>query len=116
MLLFNKVDYGNMNKRITIQKYTSIEGEWGQTTTQWIDFTTVWASINSLFGKEFWEAKQCNLENSINITIRYQKALKDLDTREYRVKWDNKIYNIINIDNPYFKNKYLTLKCVEVVS
>lgn len=106
---------GRLNKRITLQKYTSVEGEWGNTVTEWKDLTSMWASINSLFGREFWEAKQANLENTINITIRYQKVLKDLDTRAYRVKWDSKIYNITFIDNPRFENKYLTLKCVEVI-
>lgn len=110
-----KVDIGRMNKRITIQKYEPAKGEWGQVVTDWKDFTTVWASVNSLFGKEFWEAKQANLENTINITIRYQKIFKDLDTRKHRVKWDDKIYNITFIDNPKFQNKYLTLKCIEVV-
>lgn len=106
---------GRLNKRITLQKYTPAEGEWGNTTSDWKDWTSMWASINSLFGREFWEAKQVNLENTINITIRYQKILKDLDIRENRVKWDGKIYNITFIDNPRFENKYLTLKCVEVI-
>lgn len=110
-----KIKIGSMNKRITIQKCISTGGEWGQTVTEWTDWKTMWGSINSLFGREFWEAKQANLENTINITVRYQRALKDMDTREYRVKWDGKIYNIIFIDNPHFENKYLTLKCTEVM-
>lgn len=105
----------NMDKKITIQKQISRTGEWNQTVSEYIDYTTAWASINSLFGKEYWEAKQVNAENTVNITIRYQKILKDIDTREYRIVWDSKIYNIIHIDNPYFKNEYLVFKCVEVI-
>jgi len=109
-----QVNIGRMNKKITIQRYTETTGEWDNTVNDWIDLTTVWASINSLFGREFWEAKQANLENTINIIIRYQKVFKDIDTREYRIKWDDKFYNIIHVDNPSFENKYLILKCVEI--
>lgn len=109
-----KVNIGKMNKKVTIQKCSESSGEWENSVIEWADYITVWACINSLFGREFWAAKQANLENTINITIRYQKAFKDLDTREYRVKWDGKIYNIINIENPSYENKYLVFKCVEV--
>lgn len=105
----------NMNKRINIQKYTDVKGEWGQSTTDWADWSTRWASINNLFGREFWQAKEANMENTINITVRYSKDLKDLDTREYRIKWDGKPFNIIHVDNPQFSNKYLIFKCIEVV-
>ncbi len=110
-----KMNPGKFRHRVTIQKYIPVDGLWGNTTTKWTDWRTVWASINSLFGREFWEAKQCNMENTINITIRYSKDFKDLDTREYRIKWDNKIYNINFIDNPKFENKTLTIKCTEVM-
>lgn len=110
-----KMNPGKFRHRITIQKYTDVEGEWGQTTTEWADWSTRWASINSLYGREFWQAKEANMENTINITIRYSKDLKDLDSREYRIKWDKKIYNIIFIENLQFSNKYLIFKCVEVI-
>lgn len=110
-----RADTGKMNKRITIQRYTDVEGEWGQTTNDWKDWKVIWASINSLYGREFWQARESNMENTINITARYSKTLKDMDTREHRVKYDNKIYDIIHVDNPQFANKYLIFKCIEVI-
>lgn len=110
-----KQDIAKMNKRITIQRYTDVEGEWGQTTNDWKDWKTIWASINSLFGREFWQAREANMENTINITVRYSRSLKDIDTREYRISWDGKYYDIIHVDNPQFSNKYLIFKCVEVI-
>lgn len=109
-----KVDIAKLNKRIVIQIYKEIETEWGTKTNAWIELETVWGSVNSLFGKEYWAAKQCKEENALNITIRYQKTFKNMDTRKYRVVFDNKFYNITFIDNPHFSNKFLTLKCSEV--
>lgn len=111
-----KVDIARLNKRITLQKPQSIANGWGITTeSEYEGYMTLWASVNSLYGKEYWEAKQANMENTINITVRYQKALKDIDTRKLRIKFDNKFYNIISADNPHYSNEYLTFKCIEVV-
>lgn len=110
-----RVDIGRMNKRITIQKGFPTKGEWDQTTNDWTNWKNIWASINSLFGREFWQAKEANMENTINITVRYSRSLKDLDSREYRISWDNKFYDIIFIDNINFSNKYLVFKCIEVL-
>lgn len=109
-----KQDIAKMNKRITIQKHADVEGEWGQSSSEWKDYKTIWASINSLYGREFWQAREANMENTINITVRYSRSFKNMDSRQYRISWDNKYFDIIHIENPQFANKYLIFKCIEV--
>lgn len=103
-----------LNKRITIQKFTITSDDNGFENLKWIDFKTVWSSINNLFGKEYWEAKSIQAENTINFKIRYSKALKDMDSKNYRIRWNNKNFNIISLDNIKYSNDFIILKGVEV--
>jgi len=103
-----------LNKRITIQtmKDTKVSGF---NTTGWVDYKTVWASINNLFGKEYWSAKACNAENTLSIEIRYSKDLEVLNTKKYRIKWGNRLFDITSIDNVMYANKVLKIKAMEVL-
>lgn len=115
----NGCDYymkiGSLNKAITIQKSTSYIDEHGVTKNKWVDYKTVWSNINNLFGKEFWEAKQLNMENTVVFTIRYSIDFIEMTSNQYRIKWDEKIYNITFIDNVQYSNTWLKIKAVEVI-
>ena len=103
-----------LDKRIVIQKYTSKTVN-GFDSGDWIDYKIVWANINNLFGREYWEAKNCNAENTLNIVIRYSKDVEILNSKDYRIKWENRLFNITFIDNIKYENKYLKLKVLEVL-
>lgn len=110
-----KVDVGELKHRITIQKYTTITTDNGFDEETWLDYKTVWASMNNLYGKEFYAAKAVQSENTVEFTVRYSKDLEILNTKEYRIFWNEKSYNITFIDNIKYENRWLKIKAIEVV-
>lgn len=109
-----KVDIGKLNKRITIQKYTTIQNENGFDVEDWIDYKTIWASVNNLWGKEFYAAKAVQAENTVEFICRYSRDLENIDTKEYRIFWNNRTFNITFVDNIKYENKWLKIKAIEV--
>lgn len=68
------------------------------------------AYVNNLSGKEYWEAAQAQSENTVIFTLRYCKALSDMNTREYAILWDGKEYNIASIDNVQYKSETIKIR------
>ncbi|WP_096635854.1 phage head closure protein [Clostridium cochlearium] len=110
----NRLDIGNMNKRITIQKFSTTQNENGFDIEDWIDYKTIWASINNLWGKEFYAAKAVNAENTVEFVVRYSRDLENISTKEYRIFWSNRAFDITFVDNIQYSNKWLKIKAIEV--
>ncbi|HCL4559275.1 head-tail adaptor protein [Clostridium botulinum] len=120
------VDIGKMDKRITIQKFSTTQNENGFDIEKWIDYKTVWAGMNNLWGKEFYAAKATNSENTIEFIVRYSKDLEKINSKEYRIKTIKdknatkekdkyRYFDITFIDNIKYENKWLKIKAVEVI-
>lgn len=103
---------GELRHRITLQKFTTTVNENGFEEESWIDFKTVWASISNLHGREYFEAAAVQKENTVKFTVRY---IKDLDT-SMKILFRNKQYNIIQIDNIKYENRFIEIKALEVDS
>lgn len=105
-----------LNKRITIQELNGTgQNENGFDEEKWIDYKTVWASMNNLWGKEFYAAKAVQSEATIEFTVRYSKSLESINSKEYRLFWNNRVFNITFLDNIQYANKWLKIKTVEVI-
>lgn len=104
---------GKLDKRITIQRSKEIEDENGVSENQWQDIKTVWARANNLYGKEYWDAKQYNAENTTEFIIRYN-ACKDISVKD-RIKFRDRIFNIKSVDNVMYKDESIKIKAEEVM-
>ena len=107
---------GDLNQRITIEKYIAHidSNSNGFTNPTWILYKKVWANKQNLYGKEYYAAKAVNAENAADFTIRYTKDLEELySTESFRIVWKNIIFNIVYVDNIRQENKYLKLKCIQ---
>lgn len=104
---------GKLNKRVTIQRCEDIEDVNGFSKTQWQDIKTVWARVNNLYGKEYWEAKKYDAQNTVEFTIRFN-ACKDISIND-RIKFKNKIFNIISVDNVLYGDENYKIKAEEVI-
>ncbi len=107
------MNIGKLKHRITIQKYGTNTTENNFDEEDWIDFKTVWASVNNLWGKEFYAAKAINEENTVEFIIRYSKELEVLNSKEYRIKWKDREFDITFIDNIRYENRWLKIKTME---
>ncbi len=119
------MNIGQLDKRIIIQKFSTYTTENGFDIQDWIPYKTVWASVNNLWGKEFYAAKAVQAENTVEFVCRYSKDLENINSKEYRIKVIKsknaekeeekyRYFNITFIDNIKYKNKWLKIKTTEV--
>lgn len=71
----------------------------------------VHANINKASGKEYFNARTEISGSTFNFKIRYCEALKDLmfNTEIYRIVYENKIFNIKNVDDYQLDHNELTI-------
>lgn len=99
---------GLLRHRITLQKFMVITDPDGFTTQQWQDVATVWAAVENLHGREYWEAAAVQAENTVKFTIRYRP---DID-QTMRIVFRGQVYEITAIDNVKYRNEYIEIKAV----
>ena len=100
---------GRLRHRITIQEPASTVGGLGEKLKSWADVATVWAAIEPLRGREFFESHQRESEATTVITIRYRSGL----THSMRINFGSKYYKIDDILNPDERNRYLEIIAID---
>ena len=103
---------GSLNKRITIQELSIVKDQYNADIESWIDFKTLWARIEPLRGREYWQAKQVVGEVTGRITIRYLAGVDE----KMRIIYGNKTYNILAVINPEEKNRTCQLLVKEILN
>lgn len=98
--------------RITILRKMSYEED-GFLKDGWKPIKRVWASANKLFGKEYWSAKEYGAEDTVIFTIRFN-ACKDLNVKD-KILFNDRTFNIIDVDNVMFRNEELKIKAKELI-
>lgn len=102
-----------LNQKITIQKEERVVDEIGNQNQAWVDFITRFATISGQNQVEINENGALWDENKIDFTIRYSKNALLIDSKSYRVIFQNEVYDILGIDYQNFKKKSLKIKCVK---
>lgn len=100
---------GKLRHRIKLEMPIIVKDSIGQEGEGWQDVATVWASIEPLSGREYFNAQQINSEISTKITIRYIEALSP----KWAVQFGNRTFNILSVINFEERNIYLQLLCSE---
>lgn len=95
---------------MVIQSMTSTADEYGQV-TGWQDVDEVWASIEPLRGREFFEAQQVHSELTTRIRLRYRSDV----TPDMRIVDGEDVYTIVVVQ-PDKRRGELTLLCRMVQS
>ena len=103
---------GMLRHVVKIQKYERGQDEIGNPKGKWIDYKTVHAYVNGLNGKEYWEAATVHQENTTEFIFRWKPFFNALNSREYRLVFNDNIYNIAFIDNIQYRNKTVKIKAV----
>lgn len=99
---------GDLRHKIEIQRIEKGEDEMGGTTTEYRPLKRVWAKVNGLHGKEWWEAREYGGEATVEFIIR-QNACPDL-TKKDRIAFRGLLYNIEQIDNVLFQDRFLKIR------
>ena len=101
---------GSLRHRVTIQQLTITQGTAGEVIEGWSDVATVYAAVEPLSGREFWQAQQVAAESQIRVRIRYRAGL---DTT-MRVIHDVRTLEILSIVDPEERHAELQLMCREI--
>jgi len=105
--MINIEEIGTLDKRVTILKYEDVENEYNFTQKKLIPFLRIWARIEPLRGKDYYEQYKDKTENFIKITVRYRENIDN----SMLIKYKNKLYEINTIIDPYEAHVKLELMC-----
>lgn len=103
-----------LNTKITIQKNTVVKDTIGNHTTVWEDYYSCHATISGEKGNEAEKAGTVTDHSGIDFTLRYCSAVSGITSTEYRVLYDDEIYDITGIDHMSNKRKCIKLICRKV--
>lgn len=81
---------GSLDRRITLQRKSTVQNSTGEQIETWIDLAPVWASKKDLRGNERFAAQQIMAEVDTQFRIRYRAGLTPID----RVFYAGKYYDV----------------------
>jgi SPP1 family predicted phage head-tail adaptor len=102
---------GELKQRITIQQAVETSDSEAVTVTAWNTFTTVWAAVEPLSGREFFNAQQLNSELTTRFRIRCQSGI----TTKMRILFDARVFNILSVIDIKSAKKEMHLMAKEVI-
>ncbi|WP_335342482.1 phage head closure protein [Polycladomyces zharkentensis] len=97
---------------MTLQKKTVIKDSEGLVTEIWTDIATVWAAVEPLRGREYFEAAAINAENTVRIRMRYKAGVKP----DMRVIYSGRIFNITSVIDIDERHQEMHLMCRELMA
>lgn len=87
----------------------------GRRVESWENYHRCWVDIKNLYGQEVYTSLQAGLENVINFETRFCKKLDAMNTKNFRVNWDGRIFKILYVDYKNYKKNKITIKAQENV-
>lgn len=105
------MNIGDLRHRITIQQPVESSNTFGEVEKTWQDVATVWASIEPLRGREYFDSQQINAEVTTRIRIRYRPGIKP----KMRVVYGERIFDIQSVIDVEERHKEIHLMCKEVM-
>lgn len=94
-------------KTINAILYEDVETPYNLTQKKLMPFLKVWARIEPLRGRAYYEQYKEKTEDLSKITIRYRKNIDN----SMLVKYRNNLYEIKNVIDPYESHIKLELMC-----
>ena len=107
------MDIGGLNTRITIQKNRTVVDRFKNHTSAWTDYFSCWATCvksgQSL--EETQEAGHTQEADRVDITVRWCSETAAVNSKQYRVLLDGRIYDILGIDEMGFRHNSRKFFC-----
>ena len=103
------MEIGTLRQRITLQEHRTVVDEVGNHNSSWADFFSCFAYVNLASGKEYGVIPVTGEEQTLVFILRWCRKLKELNSREYRIMFEEEVYNILCGDDVQFLHKKLKL-------
>lgn len=101
---------GDLDQRVTVERFTSTEDELGQPIETWAPLFTCWAAVEPLTGREYLAAQAAVSEVTARIRMRFRPWM----TAQDRVVHNGTTYGIESLIDVRSGNRELVLMCKAV--
>ena len=101
---------GQLDQRVTVERYTSTEDELGQPIEAWAPLFTCWAAVEPLTGREYLAAQAAVSEVTARIRMRFRPWM----TAQDRVVHTGTTYVIESLIDVRSDHRELVLMCKAV--
>lgn len=101
---------GDLDKLVTLQYKTKVPDGLGGFTSTWVNSDSIWAAIWPVSASETVKAMQTTMTITHRIRIRWRAKVKP----QWRLKFGERIFNIVSIINPNEDNRWLDIMAKEV--
>ena len=98
---------GDLDQRVTVERFTSTQDELGQPIETWAPLFTCWAAVEPLTGREYLAAQAAVSEVTARIRMRFRPWM----TAQDRVIHNGAIYGIESLVDVRSGNRELGLMC-----
>ena len=102
---------GSLRHRVALQTVTETRDAVGGVVESWATTATVWAAVEPLRGREFYQARAEQAGVDTRIRIRYRSGI----TPKMRISWGSHVYDIEAVIEPDSRRRELHLMCSEVL-
>ena len=97
--------------RITIQKNATVTDKYGNHTSTWQDYATCWATPGPQSGDEGETAGHTFEGDRMDFTVRFSTITAAVTAKAYRILFDDRVYNIVHVDDMGFKRVSRKFQC-----
>ena len=99
------MNIAGLRVRITIQSNESVVDRYGNHKSAWTDYFTCWATAvaSGKSAEETSEAGTTQEADRLDFTIRFSSETAVIDSKHYRVKLGDRIYDIVGVDDMGFR-------------
>lgn len=101
---------GQLDQRVTVERFTSTEDELGQPIESWAPLFTCWAAVEPLTGREFIAAQAAVREITARVKMRYRPGVTAAD----RIVHDGTTYSVTSVADVHSSRRELHLMCKAV--
>lgn len=102
---------GQLRHRVALQTVTETRDAVGGIVSGWATTVTLWAAVEPLRGREFFQARAEQAGVDTRIRIRYRAGV----VPKQRITWDGHTYDIEAVIEPDSRRRELHLMCSEVL-
>lgn len=108
---------GAYKEYVTIEMlFLSADEDGFQGEGDWLEYYSNFAYVNKLSGSERWTAAQVQMDSTVRFTFRWHSQLDYVTPKRYRIRFNNRIFQITNVDNVQFRNETVKIDGIEVTA
>lgn len=99
------MNISGLRVRITIQRNETVTDRYGNHKSAWTDYYTCWATAvtSGLSSSEEETAGHTAEADRLDFTVRYSSETAAVNSKQFRIRLGDRIYNILSIDEMGFR-------------